>query len=150
MGADGEPAAFPRDQIDAEFLVPEGGAQRTRQIKIAAAGLRVDVGGAAAAVAPVDAKQPFADPDVAADPIEFFPGPGAVDIEIGPKPQRIDLDTPLFSRLRTVARLISEMTLSGLSMKCPSRERTSVGATAQGRQQAARKSPRPCRARPRH
>jgi hypothetical protein len=76
--------------------VSKGSAQGTRQVKIAAAGFGVDVGGAASAVASVNAKQPFSDPDVAADPIEFFPGPGAVDVEIGAKTQRVDFDAPLF------------------------------------------------------
>ena len=53
------------------------------------------------------------------------------------------------SRLRTVARLISEITLSGLSMKWPPRERTQRRRRGQVRQQRARRRPRSPRGRPR-
>src|SRR5207342_1904146 len=82
--ADGHLRPLTRDKVDAEFLVPEGGTQRRRQIKVAAAGFGVDVGGAASAVAPVDPKQPVSDPDIAADPLELLPRFRAIDVEIGP------------------------------------------------------------------
>src|SRR3984893_19132068 len=88
---DRDTSPLPGHEIDSEFLVADGGAQRCRQIEIATAVFGVDVGGAAAAVAAVDPKQPATDLDIAADPIEFLPGPGAVDIEIGAKAQRVDL-----------------------------------------------------------
>ena len=91
-------SALPRDQVNAEFLVAERRAQRTRQIEVPAAGFGIDVGGAASAVAPVNAENHVADPDVAADPFEFFPGSRAVDVEIGAKSQRIDPDAPLLLR----------------------------------------------------
>ena len=48
--ADRDAPALPRDQIDAEILVAEGGAQRAGDVEIAAAGRRIDVGRAAAPV----------------------------------------------------------------------------------------------------
>ena len=57
---------YPRNQIDLQFLVSERGPQGAGQVKVAAAGLRIDIGRAASAIAPVGAKQTVADPDVAA------------------------------------------------------------------------------------
>ena len=73
----------------------EGRTQRARDVEVATAGFRIDIGGAAASVAPVDAKQSVADPDVATDPIEFLPGRRTVDIKVGAKSQWIDPDAPL-------------------------------------------------------
>jgi hypothetical protein len=47
-------AAFPNDQIDAEILVAEGEAKRRRDVEIALAGRRIDVGRPAAPVLAVD------------------------------------------------------------------------------------------------
>ena len=98
--------------------MPERGAQRTGNVEVATPGFRIDVGGAAAAVAPVDPEQRLADPDVAADPVELLPGACAVDVEIGAKTQRIDLDAPLLfeaaygrqiDQRDDVVRLVHEM-----------------------------------------
>ena len=91
-----EAASFPCNKIDSQFLMSERGAQRAGQIEVPTAGFGIDVGGTAAAIATVDPKQPASDPDIAAHPIEFLPRPCAIDIEICPKPQRIDLDPPFF------------------------------------------------------
>nr|WP_245332406.1 hypothetical protein [Bradyrhizobium erythrophlei] len=91
-----EAASFSRNEIDPKFLMPERCSHRAGQIEVSTAGFRIDVGRAAAAVAPVNAKQPLSDPDVAAHPIELLPGSRSVDVEIRPKPQRIDFDPPLF------------------------------------------------------
>src|SRR5713101_298699 len=122
----GKVSAFPCDEINSQFLVPERRAQRAGQIEVPSPRFRVDIGRAASAVAPVDPKKPVADPDVAAHPFEFFPGSGAVDIEIGTKPERIDLDAPLLLKASYrrkvdqrdhIVRLVHEMSV-GRTNQC--------------------------------
>src|SRR5713226_1172871 len=122
----GKASALPRDEINSQFLVPERGTQRAGQIEIPSSRFRVDVGRAASAVAPVNPKKPVADPDIAADPFEFLPGSRAVDVEIGAKPERIDLDAPLLLKASYrrkvdqrdhIVRLVHEMSV-GRTNQC--------------------------------
>ena len=125
--ADRDLAALAHDQIDAEILVTEGGAQRAWDIEIAPAGRRIDVGRPAAAVLAVDREHRAADPDVAADPVEFLPGLGTVDVDIGAKAQRIDLDTPLLFEAAHGRQIDQRNHIVRLVHEMPAGERTSVG-----------------------
>jgi hypothetical protein len=78
--------------------VAEGRTQRARNVEVAAAGFGVDVRGTAPAVTTVYAKRDSSYPDVAADPIEFFPRPCAIDVEIRAKTQRIYFDTCVYRK----------------------------------------------------
>ncbi len=98
--ADGYASILPRQQINAEILMAEGGAQRARDVEIARACRRIDVGRAAASVAPIDGELHAADAYVLADPIELRPGRRPVDIDVGAKPQRVDRRRPTSPRPR--------------------------------------------------
>jgi hypothetical protein len=124
--------------------VAKGCPQRAGNLEVALAGDWIDIRRTAAAVLSVDRERHAADPYVAADLVQLLPGPGATNVRLARKRNGSTGVRQSSSSARTMARLISEITLSGFSMKWPPRERNRTGGPGKFGV-ALRRGPRLCR-----
>ena len=73
---------------------------------------------------------------VAADPLELLPGPGAVDVEIGAEAQRIDLEAPLLAEALHRREIDERQHVVGLVHEMPAARTHQPRRRPQGRDQA--------------
>ena len=103
----------------------------------AAAGERIDIGGAAAAILTIDGEDGVADADITTDPVELLPRLRSIDIDVGAEAERIDLVAPLLFEAAQRRQINQRDDVVGLSMKWPPRERTRTGGAGSLQEQGA-------------